>query len=82
MQRIQYIEAYLPTGLTMGPVKREPSYEEREVFYNDKFVGSICDYGDKLVYFANDVRATQTSKNKVALFLGTLLVHRHPITHF
>lgn len=82
MNRIKYIEAYLPAGLTMGPAKREPSYEEREVFYNDKVVGSICDYGHKIVYFANDVRATKTSKAKVAQFLGTLLVNRHPITHF
>lgn len=82
MLRISYIEAYLPTGLTMGPIKHEPSYDEREVFYRDKIMGSICDYGDKLVYFANDVRATKTSKTKVAQFLGTLLAHRHPITHF
>ena len=82
MLRISYIEAYLPSGLTMGPITREPSYEEREVFYRDKFVGSICDHGDKLVYFANNVHATPVSRSKVAQFLGTLLVNRHPIIHF
>lgn len=82
MLRINYIEAYLPSGMTMGPTIREPSYDEREVFYRDKIMGSICDYGNKLVYFPKNLYDTQTSKNKVAQFLGTLLVNRHPITHF